>query len=153
MWLLGGNISSGWTSAVILSILKPDRPKIQAASYRPIALTSVMCKICERMIANRISTHLLENKILDRRYLGFQPFPDSHSTLIVLHQDLLQAKKEKKYILGISLELQAAYDSVYIDVAQFISVCKLAPLVGCFVGFIASFSVDLLKWSGEDIFR
>lgn len=29
--------------------------------------------------------------------------------------DINHAKKEKKFILGISLDLQAEYDSVYID--------------------------------------
>lgn len=107
---LSGNIPPGCTSTIIFPIFNPDRVKIQAASHRLIAypLTSVMYKICERIIANRIYTHLLESEILHQKHLGFQPFRDSHSTLTVFHQDLLQAKKKEKYILGISLDLQPA---------------------------------------------
>lgn len=38
------------------------------------------------MISNRITNHLLENKILDPKHLGFQPFHDNHTTITMLHQ-------------------------------------------------------------------
>ena len=31
------------------------------------------------------------------------------------HQHVIRARKKKKFIVGISLDLKAAYDSVYID--------------------------------------
>lgn len=51
------DISLDWTSSTILFFLKPDKPKIPVALYRPIVLISVMCKICEKMISNRITFH------------------------------------------------------------------------------------------------
>lgn len=90
-----GNIPKAWTSAVILPILKPWKPNTEVPYYRSTALTSIVRKICERMIANRISNHLPENKIFDPRHLAFHPFRDSHTTLTMLHQDIIQAKKEK----------------------------------------------------------
>lgn len=74
-----------------------------------------MCKICKRLTANRITNHLLENKVLDPRHLGFQLFLDRLLLLCMFHLDINHAKKEKKFLLGISLDLQAEYDSVYID--------------------------------------
>lgn len=63
--------------------------------------------------SNRIDHQLLDDKNLHRRHLGLQPFRDSHTTLTLLHIDLYQARKEKGYILGVAIDLQAAYDSVY----------------------------------------
>ena len=110
-----GKIPDDWKSAIIIPICKPGKSRRQLASYRPIALTSVMCKICERMIVRRLYTHLTSQKIIDPRILGFLPFRDSHSALALLHSDISIARAEKKFIIGVSLDIQAAYDSVYID--------------------------------------
>ena len=69
------------------------------------------------MIADRIMLHLLSKDLIHKDHFGFLPFRDSHSALTVLHSDIQQAKKAKEYVLGISLDIQAAYDSVYIKVA------------------------------------
>lgn len=108
-------IPSSWSSAVIIPIPKPGKPRRDPSSYRPIALTSVACKICERIIMKRLSSFILNNKLLDHRHLGFLPYRDSHTAVTMLNHDIAQAKKEKKFIVGISLDIQAAYDSVYID--------------------------------------
>ena len=49
-----GEISDDWKSAIIIPICKPGKPRQQEASYRPIALTSIVCKICEWMIVCQI---------------------------------------------------------------------------------------------------
>ena len=43
------------------------------------------------------------------------PLRDSQMAVMMLHQDIARAKKKRKFILGIALDLKAAYDSVYID--------------------------------------
>lgn len=66
----------------------------------------------------------------------------------MLYQDINYAKEEKKFILGIFLDFQAAYDSVYID--ELIYKKAQAGNTGrCYVGFIAFFLAELLRWHGE----
>ena len=43
-----------WHKAVIIPIPKPGKDKTEATNYRPIALTSCICKTMERMINDRL---------------------------------------------------------------------------------------------------
>lgn len=94
---------------------KPGIDKKEVASYRPIALTSVACKTCERIIASRISNHILEKNILNHRHLGFQPYRDNHTISRMLHQAIVQAKRAEKLILGDITWSISSVDSVYVD--------------------------------------
>ena len=67
------------------------------------------------MLAKHLSNFFLQHNILDNHHLGFLLFWDSHIAITMLYLYILQAKQDKKEILGISLDIQAAYDSVYID--------------------------------------
>ncbi len=49
----------GWKHAVIVPFLKPGKEVDGLGSYRPIALTAVICKIMERMVTDRL-VHRLE---------------------------------------------------------------------------------------------
>lgn len=44
-----GKLPSFWKHAIIVPVAKPGKDHSQASSYRPIALTSNMCKLMERM--------------------------------------------------------------------------------------------------------
>ena len=45
-----GNFPDAWREATIIPIAKPGKDPTKAANYRPISLTSCLCKTFERMI-------------------------------------------------------------------------------------------------------
>ena len=49
VWL-HGLFPSLWGKATILSFLKPGKPRNEATSFRPIALTSCVCKLLEKIV-------------------------------------------------------------------------------------------------------
>ena len=53
-----------WELSIILAFLKPGKDKLLAASYRPIALTSCLCKIMEKMVNVRLVWYLEKKNIL-----------------------------------------------------------------------------------------
>jgi hypothetical protein len=55
-----GVCPQSWRDAVIVPILKPGKPQGQLDSYRPIAFTSCLAKVMERMVAKRLQ-HLAES--------------------------------------------------------------------------------------------
>lgn len=55
-----GMLPTKWKHALVVPILKPGKDPSSPSSYRPIALTSVMCKVIERMVTNRLM-HFLES--------------------------------------------------------------------------------------------
>jgi hypothetical protein len=57
-------IPKEWKLGLITPVLKKDKDANQTSSYRPIALTSVLAKTAERMVANRLTTFLEEKQII-----------------------------------------------------------------------------------------
>lgn len=56
-----GKLPVGWKEAIIIPIKKPGKNITNPDSYRPIALTSHVCKTMEKMITERITYYLGRN--------------------------------------------------------------------------------------------
>ena len=70
--LSNGVIPNQWKQAIITPIYKKgscDHP----LNYRPVSLTSVMCRILENIIADKIVEHLINNNLLSASQFGFLP--------------------------------------------------------------------------------
>ena len=50
-----------WGEEVLLSFLKKEKPLMEPECYRPIALTSCVCKLMERVVNNRLQYILEKN--------------------------------------------------------------------------------------------
>ncbi|GFS27136.1 LINE-1 retrotransposable element ORF2 protein [Elysia marginata] len=69
-----GLVPSNWKKAILIPILKVGKPKNKGNSYRPISLTSCMCKLMERMINKRLVWYLEKHNILMDEQAGFRQF-------------------------------------------------------------------------------
>lgn len=56
-----GRLPKSWKHAIIILIAKPRKDSSIAGNYRPIALTSNLCKLMEKMIVNRLN-YVFESK-------------------------------------------------------------------------------------------
>lgn len=61
-----GYVPESWKCAIVSPILKPNKPPGEALSYRPVFLTSCLCKFMERMIKNRLERFFDKNHILPK---------------------------------------------------------------------------------------
>ena len=59
-----GAVPSSFLHAIIVPVLKPKKPADEAKSYRPIALTSCLAKLVERLVVNRLVHHLESTNML-----------------------------------------------------------------------------------------
>ncbi len=50
-----GSLPEDWKSAIVIPVVKPGKDATQSNSYRPIALTSTLCKVMEKMIVRRLN--------------------------------------------------------------------------------------------------
>ena len=55
-----GKIPNIWKKAIMIPVLKRGKPRNKVDSYRPISLTSCVCKLMERVVNNRL-TWILES--------------------------------------------------------------------------------------------
>ena len=61
-----GYVSKEWKKATIIQIPKPNKNHSDPQNYRPISLTSCVCKTYEKIINRRLSEYLENNKKLVR---------------------------------------------------------------------------------------
>ena len=53
-----GNFPSNWREATVIPLPKPGKNKHEPQNYRPISLTSHLCKTMETMVTNRLKWYL-----------------------------------------------------------------------------------------------
>ncbi|VDI65266.1 Hypothetical predicted protein [Mytilus galloprovincialis] len=59
-----------WKNALVSAIFKKGN-KSQAKNYRPVSLTSVVCKILEKIIREHIIKHMKLNRLFSNKQYGF----------------------------------------------------------------------------------
>ena len=69
--LESATVPSGWREAHIIPLAKPETDPASVDSYRPIALTSVVAKLAERVVLRRL-LHSVEPRLTDAQS-GFRP--------------------------------------------------------------------------------
>jgi hypothetical protein len=52
--LVGGIVHLSWRQGTIIPLLKPQKPATELSNYRPITLTSTLCKLMKRVLAERL---------------------------------------------------------------------------------------------------
>ena len=72
-----GKFLEDWIYATIIPISKPGKDPAEPNYYRPIALTSCLCKTLERMINKRLTWFLESNNHISWFQSGFR---SDHST-------------------------------------------------------------------------
>ena len=110
-----GYCPQSWRNAVIVPILKPGKPAGEIASHRPIALTSCLGKLMERLVANRLK-HIAESAGLwCENQAGFRAQRGTEDQILRLSQsvfDGFQCKKAERTVLAL-LDFSKAYDTVW----------------------------------------
>ena len=81
-----GDFPHQWRAATVIPIPKPNKDNADPNSYRPIALTSCLCKILERMINTRLIWYLEKSGILDRSQCGFRKYRSIVDHLVSLER-------------------------------------------------------------------
>ena len=102
-----------WKDANLTPILKKDKPKSKVSSYRPISLTSCICKVMERMINRRLYWWLEKSGKLHKNQAGFRKGRQTIDQLIRLAQQTADAFQQKKSVAAVFVDLQQAYDHVW----------------------------------------
>ncbi|KAG8199990.1 hypothetical protein JTE90_006232 [Oedothorax gibbosus] len=110
-----GQVPEQWKLSKIIPIVKPGKPSSLTSSYRPISLTSIPCKVMERMILHRLICLYQRKLQFDPFQSGFLQYRGCENLIAALHHLILTAKAKKNYVIGISLDINAAYDNTWHD--------------------------------------
>ncbi|XP_065680569.1 uncharacterized protein LOC136094523 [Hydra vulgaris] len=82
-----GTLPDMWKKANVMPLFKKGS-KLKASNYRPVSLTSIPCKVLERIKADCIMQHLIKNNLLSKKQHGFMK-SKSCTTNLLEYLDIL----------------------------------------------------------------
>lgn len=102
-----------WKHASVIAIPKPNKNLSDPSSYRPISLLSSISKIFERLVLNRLNSHIEANNIIPAEQFGFRT---GHSTVHQLCRVTrnIQLNLDNRTSTGmVLLDTEKAFDTVW----------------------------------------
>lgn len=105
-----GNTPPQWKQISIIFIDKPGKK-----GYRPIALTSCLQKILERIINDRMMWWYESNGLIPKNFFGFLRGKACANCLAALQLDIRNASRKGRILGIIFLDLMGAYDNVNLE--------------------------------------
>ena len=108
-----GLFPSSWREAEIVPIPKPGKDLSNPNNYRPIALTSCICKTMERLVNARIVWYLESNNLISDIQCGFRQGRSTVDHLVRFETFIREAFVKKQHVLAIFFDLEKAYDTTW----------------------------------------
>ena len=109
--LTTGKVPNEWKLANVTPIFKKG-DKSQPKNYRPISLTSVVCKLMETIIRDKIVNFLEENKIIKDSQHGFRNKRSCLTNLLDFYNEVYSMYDDTRSVDVIYLDFQKAFDKV-----------------------------------------
>ena len=109
-----GEVPPKWRLSTIVPVPKPGKPTDKVESFRPVSLTSNVCKVVERMVAARLSDLLERNGALARVQAGFRAGRSAEDQVLRLVESICARfeEKEKRTVLAL-VDFSRAFDKVW----------------------------------------
>jgi hypothetical protein len=111
IWTNGG-FPPCWSEATIIPIPKPGKDSTDPNNYRPIALTSCVCKTMERMINERL-VWFLEEAAISSSQSGFRKARSIMDHLVRLETLVRDGFIKGEHVVALFFDLEKAYDTTW----------------------------------------
>ena len=112
IWV-SGNVPDSWKEATVIPIPKPGKDHTDPKHYRPISLTSCVCKTLERMINSRLVWYLESQHIITEFQSGFRKQRSTNDHLVRLENYIREAFINKQHLVSVFFDLEKAYDTTW----------------------------------------
>ena len=135
-----GILPKSWKISLIVPVKKPNKNATSASSYRPIALTSCLCKVMEKMINTRLVWYLEKNNLISPFQYGFRKNRSTLDPLFRLSNQIQQGFAQQKQTIAVFFDLEKAYDTTWRQ-GIISELCELG-IKGNMLKFLRSFLTD-----------
>lgn len=112
IWMKG-EFPTSWREALILPFLKPNKSGSLPQDYRPIALTSSLCKLLERMVNSRLRWYLESKSLISSSQFGFQRAKSTADPIAYLETYISTSLARQESVLAVFFDLEKAYDTTW----------------------------------------
>jgi hypothetical protein len=106
-----GKIPLDWKNANVVAIHKKGDKRI-AGNYRPVSLTSVVCKTMEKLVRMRIMDHMASNQLFSRQQFGFLPGRSTLLQLLLALEEWMDMLEKGYEVDVIYMDFCKAFDKV-----------------------------------------
>ena len=86
--------------------------RYEPLNYRPISLTSVTCKMLEKLVCRHIHAYLDEHSILSEHQFGFRAGRSTIDQLLLVYEEVSQSVDDGKLVDVILFDYSKAFDVV-----------------------------------------
>lgn len=100
----------GWKHGIVIPIPKSDKNLSKASSYRSISLLS---KVLEKIIVNRINLHLLTNRIIPDDQFGYRRGHSTNHQLMRVSIFIKDSLSNKLSCGMLAFDVEKAFDSIW----------------------------------------
>nr|KAG5710008.1 hypothetical protein BaRGS_030084 [Batillaria attramentaria] len=108
-----GQIPKAWKKAVVVAIPKDGKPPHLPTSYRPVALTSHLGKVYERLVRDRLEYHLEKHGIIPLCQAGFRKGRGCMEHVARLTSEIKKAMVNKHSVVTTFFDIKRAFDTVW----------------------------------------
>ena len=112
MWE-SGCFPPSWREAVVIPIPKPGKDHLDPGNFRPVALTSCLCKTVERMISARLMWSLESQGLLSEKQSSFRKNHNTFDHLVHFETFIRYSFVKKEHVLTIFFDLEKVYDTTW----------------------------------------
>ena len=135
-------LPSDWKEAYVTPIFKKGSKK-KPENYRPISLTSVPCKILQRIIRDKIVEHMETHSLFNIHQHGFRSKHSCVTQLLEVIEDLMEKIDQGHEIDIAYLDFSKAFDKV--PHKRLLHKLKAYNISGKILDWIESFLKDLTQ--------
>ena len=108
IWI-SGDFPPDWRKAIIIPIPKHGKDPTNPTNYRPIALTSCICKTMERMINRRLVWYFESHNL----QCGFRSRRSTVDHLVRFETFCREAFIHNQHLVSVFFDLEKAYDTTW----------------------------------------
>ncbi|XP_049886813.1 uncharacterized protein LOC126381362 [Pectinophora gossypiella] len=105
-------VPKSWKLANVQPVPKKGS-RADPANYRPIAITSIICKVMERVLNSKLLTYLETNDLLCDHQYGFRRGRSTGDLLVYVTHYWGEAIEKHGEALAVSLDISKAFDRVW----------------------------------------
>ena len=102
-----------WKRAHIPPVYKNKGDSCDPTNYRPISLTSVVCKIIEKVLFKYLYNFVLDCNLLCKHQSGFQPNDSTVNQLLEIYDTVIKNLDKGNDVRFIFCDVSKAFDKVW----------------------------------------
>ena len=112
IWI-SGDFPPDWRKAIIIPIPKLSKDPTNPTNYRPIALTSCICKTMERIIKRRLVWYRESHNLLNNVQCAFRSRRSTVDHLVRFETFCREAFIHNQHLVSMFFDLEKAYDTTW----------------------------------------